>query len=37
MKRIALAIVLAFVAFGGATTMAWADADMSGVATNEAP
>ena len=31
MKRIALALLLAFVAFGGATTMAWADGDMSDV------
>ena len=37
MKRIALAILLALVAFGGATTIAWADGDMSDVATNEAP
>jgi hypothetical protein len=37
MKRIALALLLAFVAFGGATTMAWADGDMSDVATDEAP
>jgi hypothetical protein len=37
MKRIALALLLALVAFGGATTVAWADGDMSGVATDEAP
>jgi hypothetical protein len=37
MKRIALAILLALVAFGGATTMAWADGDMSDIATDEAP
>jgi hypothetical protein len=37
MKRIALAILLALVAFSGATTMAWADGDMSDVATDEAP
>ena len=37
MKRIALVILLALVAFGGATTMAWADGDMSDIATTEAP
>jgi hypothetical protein len=37
MKRIALALLLALVAFGGATTVARADGDMSDVATDEAP
>ncbi len=37
MTRIALAILLALVAFGGATATAWADGDMSDVATDEAP
>ena len=35
-KRIALALLLALAAFG-ATTTAWADSDMSGTATTEAP
>jgi hypothetical protein len=37
MKRFVLALLLALVAFGGATTMAWADGDMSDVASDEAP
>jgi hypothetical protein len=36
LKRLMFAVLLAFVAFSGAT-MAWADADPSGSVSDEAP